>query len=149
LPEHAKKKEHKKEAADDLEKKAFVASFVLACAKQGITSPEAVAKAAERLVTVVKQAAEKQATGESVPGTIANIGLNTALLGTVGLPLFLGGSAGWLAGKMRNQSDTDDAELLRIQAEANAYRRRAAQSKTDAQVRKVVASDPKKYVVIG
>jgi hypothetical protein len=113
----------------------------------GKYTPPAEAKPA---VGMDKQNAEK----------LAAVGVGDILGGATGLAA-LGGAAGLaipaglaygggrLLGSARNQMDVDDAETLKLKAEANAYRRRAAEAQLGAQVRKIVASDPKKYVVIG
>lgn len=134
---------------DDAEKKAFVSEFVLACARRGITAPADVAAAAEKFAAEL----EKRAGAGDAAGGVLGAGLGaigtTAALGSVVLPLTVGFGAGNVLSKMRNQADTDDADVMRLHAEANAYRRRLAENKTQGQVRKLLASDPKRYVLIG
>lgn len=139
LPEHKKDKE--------TEKKAFVAAFLLKCAAEGITAPGQVARAAEQLVTTLRT---KQAEGGfSVPGILGGMALAGPLLGSVALPTLGGYVGGHVGGLAHNKLDEDDFRTLALNAEANAYRRRAALAKTHAQVRQLLASDPSKYVVLG
>jgi hypothetical protein len=49
---------------------------------------------------------------------------------------------------MVNQTDVDDAKVLRLRAEANAYRRRAALAVANEKVRKLVNNSPGNYVVV-
>lgn len=141
-----------KKADDGLEKRAFVASFVLGCARAGVTDPGAVARLAVKFAAAVEAGMTKAALGEGVGGAAGGLlgGLTTTgVIGSIGLPLTLGFAGGTIGGKIRNQTDEDDAEVLRLAAEANAYRRRAAEAKMNHQVRKLLASDPKKYIQIG
>ena len=145
-----KKLPEKKKPVDKVEeKKAFAASFILKCAAAGITSPEAVAKVAETFVANLEKQALLNGVGGSVAGGAVGLASLLPVLGTVVAPALLGYSGGMLAGSAKNQMDHDDAESLRIRAEANAYRRRAALAKTHAEVRKLVESNPSKYTVIG
>lgn len=138
LPEHV----------DDKAKKAFVCTFLLKCAAAGVTDPKAVAEAAERYAAGLTKAA---LTDELLKGTGSALGLGLigAGLGSVVLPGVVGAGVGTMTASTRNRMDEDDADALRLAAEANAYRRRAAEAKLHAQVRQLVASDPSKYVVIG
>lgn len=142
LPEHV----------DDKAKKAFVCAFLLKCAAAGVTDPKAVAEAAERYAAGLTKAALVgdivKGTGSAVGG-LGGLGLIGAGLGSVVLPGVVGAGVGTMAASTRNRMDEDDADALRLAAEANAYRRRAAEAKLHAQVRQLVASDPSKYVVIG
>jgi hypothetical protein len=133
LPEHVKRK---KKSADETERDAFAAAFVLRCAELGITDPGTVAKRAEDTLS-------------NLLGNVAGKAALLPLLGSVGLPIVGGFGVGGLAAKARNQMDTDDAESLRLSAQANAYRRRAAVAAAHAQVRKLIAADPKSYVAMG
>jgi len=143
----------KKDDDKDAEKKAFASAFVLGCRRAGVTDPAAIAAVAEKFAAAVLEAAARTkaaldpvATAADAAGRGAGWLTNAALLGSVGLPLTLGFAGGYTGGKVQNQMDVDDHEALRMMAEANAYRRRAAQAKTDLQVRKLMAKDPKKYV---
>lgn len=127
----------------DTEKKAFVAAFVIKCAAAGITSPGAVVDAARRATAAIKAAS-----AGSVVGDVAGGLTGTALLGSVGLPAAAGALVGAGAGMMVNQTDVDDAKVLRLRAEANAYRRRAALAVANEKVRKLVNNSPGNYVVV-
>jgi len=135
LPEHVRKKQ------------AFVASFLLRCAKSGLTTPEQIAVEAEKYAACLEKAAEESSLGSSLLGHVAGLG-SLGLAAGVAAPIVAGYAGGRLAGSAHNQIDTDDAESLRIAALANAYRRRAAEAKLNAQVRDFVATDPSKYTVL-
>lgn len=135
-----KKLPERVDGGDDDEKKAFAAAFILKCAAAGLTTPAQVAAAARGLI--------KTAVGPEL-GSLAGYAAAVPLAGTVVAPALLGGFGGALAGSAMNQTDKDDAKALRISAEANAYRRRAALAAAHAQVRKLLASDPKRYALIG
>jgi len=154
LPEHVKKKKgHKKKSADEeaFEKQAMTAAFILHCAHQGITSPDAVAQAAEKFATDMEARAKSALAGDLAHNVGSLLGglTTTAAIGTGVIPLTLGFAGGAGVGGLKNQMDIDDAAVMRMAAEANAYRRRAAAAKTHAQVRKLLASNPTKYVPIG
>lgn len=131
-----------KKPDEGADKKAFAAAFILKCAAAGITAPDRIIAAAIRETETVKRAAYGAETLGSVLGSAATL----PLIGSVGLPLAAGFAAGGIGGKMRNEADVDDAETMRMQAAANAYRRRAALAQAHAQVRKLIATDPSKYV---
>lgn len=140
LPARVKKDE-------DTDKKAFAVAFVVKCAAAGVTDPEAVAALAEELASTVEADARiKAADWSSVLGQSVTWPM---VAGTVGLPLVGGYALGRVGAAARNQADRDDASSLRLAAQANAYRRRAEEAKLQAQVRKLVESDPKNYVVLG
>jgi len=134
LPERVKKKPEP--GKDDAEKKAFVTAFLAKCAADGLTTPKQIADAAEKLAGF----------SDVLGGTTGAIALGGAA--GLAIPTALGYAGGRAAGAARNQMDVDDADTMRLQAEANAYRRRAAEARLGAQVRKIVAADPKKYVVL-
>lgn len=126
-----------KKTKDDVEeKKAFVVAFLAKCAADGLTTPRQIADAAEKLAGA----------GELLGGVTGGVLLGGAA--GLAIPTALGYAGGRVAGVARNQMDVDDAETMRLKAEANAYRRRAAEARLGAQVRKIVATDPKKYVVL-
>lgn len=118
------------------QKKAFVLAFLSKCAAEGIMDPAEIAVEAEKLATV-----------GDVFGKLTG---TMALGGMLGLaaPTVAGYAGGRLMGAAGNAMDRDDEDSLKIRAEANAYRRRAAEARLGAQVRKIVASDPRKYVVL-
>jgi hypothetical protein len=132
LPERVKKPEKD----DSEEKKAFIVAFLTKCAADGITTPKQIADAAEKLAGA----------GDLLGGVTGGVLLGGAA--GLAIPTALGYAGGRAAGAARNQMDVDDAETMRLKAEANAYRRRAAEARLGAQVRKIVATDPKKYVVL-
>lgn len=139
LPEKVKKKQNG--GTDDVkpseEKRAFVLAFLSKCASEGLTTPKQIAAAAEKLAGI----------GDILGGATGAVALGGAA--GLAIPAALGYAGGRTVGAARNQMDVDDAETMKLKAEANAYRRRAAEAQLGAQVRKIVASDPKKYVVIG
>lgn len=128
-------------------KKAFVRAFLLKCAAAGLTEPEQIAAAAVK-------AAEGGVLGflgdttKAVGGVAAGLAPWGPLLGHAA-PLVAGAGLGVAAGTAKNQMDRDDTKVMRLAALANAYRRRTAEARTNAEVRKVVESDPSRYVVIG
>jgi hypothetical protein len=135
------------------EKKAFAAAFILKCAAAGITDPGAVAAAAEAALEatrrMVKRAVPGGETAGDLVGRLGGAALLAPVVGSVGMPMVGGFALGGLAAGAKNQADTDDAETMRIAAQSNAYRRRAALAAAHAQVRKLLVSDPSKYVQIG
>lgn len=133
LPEKKKKKPAE---ADAEEKKAFVVAFLAKCASVGLTTPVQIAYAAEKLAGIADVAGG--VTGAMLAGGAAGIAIPTAI----------GYAGGRAVGAAGNRMDEDDADALRLRAEANAYRRRAIEARLGAQVRKIVATDPKKYVVL-
>lgn len=136
LPEHVK------------HKKAFIAGFLLKCAAEGITDPLVIAERAEILAASREKMAEGgTALGNALGGVAGAVGLGGAL--GIALPTALGYGLGRTGGVIRNQADSDDAETLRMAAMANAYRRRAAEARQNAQVQKIIESDPKHFVRIG
>lgn len=135
----------KKKPPTEPEKAAFYAAFLAKCATVGLTAPAQVADAAEALV---KAANGFETLGQmlgGIPGTLAT----TATLGSVGLPLVAGAGIGALAAGGANQADREDKEVLRRTAAANAYRRQADAARLHAHIKRLVASDPKKYVPLG
>jgi len=141
LPEHKGDKVSK----GTTKKAEFVRQFLLNAAKTGVTGPAALTKLAQQMT---KSADFSDAVGKAVGGLASTVPL-AAAAGTIGLPAVSGWTLGQLAGRARNQVDEDDAKSLQTTALANAYRRQAALAKSNTQVRQLVASDPKKYVVIG
>lgn len=145
LPEKVKKKKPQGEdttvptaTTETDEKKAFVLMFLAKCAAAGLTTPAQIAAAAEKVA----------AAGMETLGAIGGIGALGAAAG-LAFPAAAGYAGGRALGAAGNAMDQDDAESLKIKAEANAYRRRAAEARLNAQVRKIVSADPTKYVVIG
>ncbi len=137
----------KPKPGDNAEKKAFVRAFLIKCAVSGVTTPAAIAAAAETYAAYVKAAGAGDVLG-SLTGAITGAASYGPAVG-VAAPLVGGAALGALAGGTMNQSDKDDAKTLRLAAIANAYRRRAAEAKTTSQVRRVLESDPSRYVVLG
>lgn len=129
------------------DKKAFVRAFLLKCAAAGITEPAAIAVAAEKFAAdgffgMLGDGAK------AVGGVAAGIAPYGPILGHLapvvgGFGLGVGGAA------IHNQMNRDDSKVMRLAAIANAYKRRTAEANTNAEVRKVVESDPRRYVVIG
>lgn len=138
------------ERAGDTDKKAFAAAFLLKCAADGVTDLNAIATRAEALADQLEAKAANDS--PSMLGRAAGFGTGATLLGA-GLGLAIPAGLGYLGGAgtalARNQMDTDDADSLRTAALANAYRRRAAEAKMNAQVQKLVESNPGQYVRIG
>lgn len=132
-----KKLPEKKTKDDAEEKKAFVLAFLSKCASDGLTTPRQIADAAEKMAGI----------GDVLGGATGAVALGGAA--GLAIPTALGYAGGRAVGSLSNRADADDAETLKLRAEANAYRRRAAEAQLGAQVRKIVAADPKKYVVIG
>lgn len=135
LPEHVRK-----------EKRAeFVVSFLAKCAASGVTTIPG-------LIAAANSATQKQADDAGVlsrlAGTAAGLPVASATLG-LAIPAIGGYFAGGAMGKARNQLDMDDQDTMRLAALANAYRRRTQDAKTNTQVRKIVASDPSKYIPLG
>jgi hypothetical protein len=161
LPEKKKKKPAE---ADAEEKKAFVVAFLSKCASAGLTTPKQIAAAAEKLAAELpgydqppvgfapgmdKQNSVRKTAGiGDVAGGVTGAMLAGGAAG-IAIPTILGYAGGRAIGAAGNRMDRDDAESLRLRAEANAYRRRAIEAQLGAQVRKIVATDPKKYVVLG
>lgn len=137
LPEHVEKKAE--------ERRRFVTAFLVKCARAGLTTPAQLAEAAEGLAAVTTKRATVLG---DLAGKAVGLGSWAPLVGSVGLPLALGFGVGGLAAGAKNQADTDDSEVLRLRAQANAYRRRAAEAKTHAQVRQLVGANPNQYVVL-
>lgn len=131
---------------DDTDKRAFAAAFILKCAAAGITDPKDVARVATEMV---KRAIAGSETAGSVLGGAGSAALMLPLIGSVVAPAVAGSAVGALGGHAKNKMDEDDAETMRLSAQANAYRRRAAAAAAHDQVRKLLSSDPNKYVVLG
>ena len=138
-------------------KEAFAAAFLAKCAAAGLTTPDQIKAAAENLAAALEGRPQKRAsvidiltkpTG-AVLGTAAGLAPLVPLVGSVGLPVAAGLTAGGVFAGMRNRADADDADTLRMKAVANAYRRRADEARLHNQVKALVASDPRKYVAIG
>lgn len=143
---------HTKDIKGLPEKKAFVASFLLRCAKAGKTTPAEIAVEAEKYAAEMEKRASTggdilSSMGDAA-GRVTGFGALGATLG-LAAPLGIGYLGGQLTGVARNQIDTDDAESLRVAALANAYRRRAAEAKMQSQVRDLVSSNPGQYAVVG
>lgn len=133
-------------AAADLEFRAFAADFLTKCAAAGITDPATVLAAARQANRFVKSAFIGSETAATGLGGVGGALALAPVLGSIGIPMIGGGLLGMAAGSAKNQMDTDDTATLRTAAQANAYRRRAAAAAADAQVRKLIATDPSKYV---
>lgn len=125
-------------------KKAFAATFLLKCASEGLTLEQTAVRAEALAAQFAKQA---DGEGSTLAGRLMGSVPAGAALG-LALPTFGGYVAGRLAGAAKNQMDTDDAETLHMRALANAWRRRTAESQSNAKVQKVVAQDPSKYIVL-
>lgn len=147
LPAHKKKPDDAKTEAH--KKAVFVAQFLLKCAAAGVTDPAAVAVRADAFAAALeKAAADPAGVLSGAAGALAGVPVAAGLAG-LALPALGGYLAGGGIGAARNQLDATDAEVLRRQALAHAYRRRAAEAKVNAQVRQLAAADPSKYVVVG
>lgn len=126
------------------EKAAFYAAFLAKCAAAGLTTPEQVADAAEGLA----KAAFTEALGDLF-GKALGAWPTAAAFGSVVAPAAAGAVGGALVAGGANRTDKDDRELLRLTAATNAYRRQADAARLHAQVKRLVASDPRKYVPLG
>lgn len=138
-----------------VDKKAFVEAFLTKCAADGLTTPAAITAAAEQFAAECLAAVKRASVGSVAEG-IGDLGgralgtwATTGAIGSILAPAALGVGVGTAGAQMRNKIDQDDDEALRIAAVAAAYRRRAAEAKTQDQVRKLIANDPSRYVVLG
>lgn len=145
MAQKVKPQQADKQAADAHARRAFAAAFILKCAAAGVTDPARVAALAEGLI---KRADGLGGALDAVGRTAGGLAV-TAGIGSVGLPLALGGMGGALAGAIHNQADKRDLDTLRLQAQAAAYQRQAAAAAAHARVRQLVATDPSKYVAVG
>jgi len=143
LPEKVKHKEEKK-----ITKESVYNAFISRCHSLGINDPEQIADMAEKYAFYMEKIAENGIM-HSIGEAIGNAGILGPIMGSVVLPAAAGYGVGGLAAKVRNQSDIDEAKVMALHAEANAYRRRAVEAKMHAQIRKLMEDNPNKYVVMG
>ena len=143
-PKGKKLPEHKGDKTMATKKAEFIQAFLNRAAREGVVGVAALTKLAQDM--------QKRASVDGVFGAMGNAlpwAAAVPIMGTVVAPAVAGYAAGNVAGHVRNDVDRDDAKNLQISALANAYRRQAAVTRSNAQVRQLIASDPKKYVMLG
>lgn len=121
----------------------FKAGFFLRCAEEGL-SPEDIECRAKQaadptLISRITAALKGIGSGLSpVVGKATDVGLAAA----VGAPVALGLGGGWLAGKLRNQSDVQDTDTIKAEGLLSEYRRLADEAEQKAHMKRLQDKHP-------